>query len=265
VKDPVILDKLEEEYLLRVLESAMHVRKLRQFFFWTQGEVQGLLPHDILICIQFGENDAVKRIECLHSETHDPRMIKQLCNPVDGLALRLAWYCRANQLLPCVIERGTRDEQHPLGVFQAEVIRNQLHNALVHGTELLSGGATFFAFFSLPDPITARQAFFIELLLPWLHLAFLRVAALDAGESYVAAKGLEQPLTAREIGILHWVTKGKSNYEISVILELSPLTVKNHMQKIFKKLNVHNRVQAVLHCHKLQLLNAEDVKARVKK
>jgi DNA-binding CsgD family transcriptional regulator len=30
-----------------------------------------------------------------------------------------------------------------------------------------------------------------------------------------------------------------------VILELSPLTVKNHLQKLFKRLNVHNRTQAV--------------------
>ena len=36
-----------------------------------------------------------------------------------------------------------------------------------------------------------------------------------------------------------------TNFEISMILDISELTVKNHLQKIFKKLDVHNRTQSV--------------------
>jgi len=52
-------------------------------------------------------------------------------------------------------------------------------------------------------------------------------------------------LTERERGILRWVYLGKSNGEIGAILNISSLTVKNHMQKILRKLNVVNRAQAV--------------------
>jgi DNA-binding CsgD family transcriptional regulator len=44
---------------------------------------------------------------------------------------------------------------------------------------------------------------------------------------------------------MNWVQQGKTNFEIALILEVSPLTVKNHLQKLFKRLDVHNRTHAV--------------------
>jgi len=52
-------------------------------------------------------------------------------------------------------------------------------------------------------------------------------------------------LTPREQEILRWIAIGKSNFEVGAILSISPLTVKNHVQKILRKLNVVNRTQAV--------------------
>jgi hypothetical protein len=52
-------------------------------------------------------------------------------------------------------------------------------------------------------------------------------------------------LTNRQLEILNWVQQGKTNFEIALILNVSPLTVKNHLQKLFKRLDVHNRTQAV--------------------
>jgi DNA-binding CsgD family transcriptional regulator len=42
-----------------------------------------------------------------------------------------------------------------------------------------------------------------------------------------------------------WVCSGKTNVEIGLILDISSFTVKNHLQRIFKKLDVVNRSQAV--------------------
>jgi DNA-binding CsgD family transcriptional regulator len=53
-------------------------------------------------------------------------------------------------------------------------------------------------------------------------------------------------LTLREIEILHWVKTGKTNGEISNILSISPSTVKNHLYRLFKKLEVSNRMQAIV-------------------
>ena len=52
-------------------------------------------------------------------------------------------------------------------------------------------------------------------------------------------------LSERETQIMAWVAMGKTNSEIGTILHISGFTVKNHMQRIFQKLNVFNRTQAV--------------------
>jgi DNA-binding CsgD family transcriptional regulator len=55
----------------------------------------------------------------------------------------------------------------------------------------------------------------------------------------------EQKLSEREAEILAWVALGKTNPEIGSILGISAFTVKNHVQRILKKLDVTNRTQAV--------------------
>ena len=61
-------------------------------------------------------------------------------------------------------------------------------------------------------------------------------------------------ITPREVEILGWIRNGKSNEEIGRILDISPLTVKNHVQKILRKLNVQNRAQAVARGIALRLI-----------
>ena len=246
----IILDRLEEEYLIRVSESSIDVRKMRQFFLWTQGQVQGLLPHHVLVCMQFGDNDEIVTIECVDRLARDGAFVALLCHPEDGVAVRLAKLLRAGPALPCVLQAHPRDSAHPLSQIHREILAHGLHNAIAHGTERVRGGATFFVLFGMPQAPGPRQLFFFELLLPYLHLAFQRVLA--AGEAPVAHHEAMKALTARELEILTWVMLGKSNYEIGAILQLSTLTVKNHLQKIYRKLNVHTRVQAVSRCWDLQ-------------
>lgn len=54
-------------------------------------------------------------------------------------------------------------------------------------------------------------------------------------------------LTERESEVLHWLSQGKSNAEIAVILAISPGTVKRHLENIYAKLGVENRHAAILH------------------
>ncbi len=52
-------------------------------------------------------------------------------------------------------------------------------------------------------------------------------------------------LTARERQILNWMREGKSTNDMSSILGLSQDTVKYHLKKIYLKLNVCSRAQAI--------------------
>ena len=55
-----------------------------------------------------------------------------------------------------------------------------------------------------------------------------------------------ETLTQREKEVLAMVAKGASNHDIAEKLFLKEVTVKTHMNSIFKKLKVSNRTQAVL-------------------
>lgn len=51
-------------------------------------------------------------------------------------------------------------------------------------------------------------------------------------------------LSKRETEIMLWVAEGKTNEEIGMILGISRATVRTHLQNIFPKLGVENRVAA---------------------
>ncbi len=61
-------------------------------------------------------------------------------------------------------------------------------------------------------------------------------------------------LTTREKEVLKMAAKGSNNKEIADKLVLSEVTIKSHMNSIFKKLNVTNRTQAVLVAIQMNLI-----------
>ena len=54
------------------------------------------------------------------------------------------------------------------------------------------------------------------------------------------------PLTAKEKEVLQLASEGKTNKEIADTMFVKEVTVKTHLNTIFKKLKVNNRTQAVL-------------------
>lgn len=55
-----------------------------------------------------------------------------------------------------------------------------------------------------------------------------------------------QPLTSREEEVVRLVASGHSNQEIGDELGIAVQTVKNHIQSVFRKLSVANRVELTL-------------------
>jgi DNA-binding CsgD family transcriptional regulator len=52
-------------------------------------------------------------------------------------------------------------------------------------------------------------------------------------------------LTPAERKVMYWVMQGKSNWETARILNRAESTAKKHLQRIFRKLGVENRVAAI--------------------
>ena len=69
-----------------------------------------------------------------------------------------------------------------------------------------------------------------------------RRPAVDAA---AVAPGLAD-LTERELEVLRWMARGWSNAEIAQQLYLGEATVKTHVGRVLTKLEVRDRVQAVV-------------------
>jgi LuxR family maltose regulon positive regulatory protein len=63
-----------------------------------------------------------------------------------------------------------------------------------------------------------------------------------------------EPLSERELEILHLIAQGLSNREISERLFLAVDTVKGHNRRIFDKLQVQRRTEAIARARELGLL-----------
>jgi transcriptional regulator EpsA len=164
-----------------------------------------------------------------------------------------AW--EENRFEPLVFEAG---EGSPFAAtaMSRELNRMGATTLITHGTHDAAGQVTsFFTFACRSGAVGSRQAYLAQLVVPFLHGAWVRTQVNRPADSAGARTSDAGVLTTREREILKWIYHGKSNFEIGAILEISPLTVKNHVQKILRKLNVQNRTQAVGKALELRVLN----------
>ena len=239
-----------QDHLLRALESSQTVRSRGQLFLWAQGQLQALAPHGLMTCIVFNADHDVLHTHCLQGALLDEQVLDQLNDPVDGFTVRVARRCRAQGLRSLDFYAHDAAVAPTWRALAQEWDGLELGHAMFLDTGPLAGGmSSFFGVFGLHNKPDPTQHLVLQALLPQLHVALLRVQYhLGDGKPSPgpAPEPVEPPtLTDRQTEILHWVRQGKTNFEIALILDISVLTVKNHLQKLFRRLNVHNRVQAV--------------------
>ena len=56
---------------------------------------------------------------------------------------------------------------------------------------------------------------------------------------------IQSLLTRRQREIMEWIAEGKTSAETAIILDISPRTVEKHLEAIFQRLGVENRITAV--------------------
>lgn len=237
-------DEREAERLMHVAQSSLEVRRRSQFFLWSQGQLQSLVPHEVMVCVHgdFARRSLV--VEHFASYPLPSQDSEGLRNTDSGLmaqAIR-SWADRGER--PLTICNSDRDAML-YRRFEGALLRHAFPNFALHGIPMLEGASSsFFGFANMPQPVSPRLGFMLEILTPYIYTAFVRMLANERDPA-AEAEPADRLITAREAEILRWVRDGKSNQEIGHILSISPLTVKNHIQKMFKKLNVQNRAQAV--------------------
>jgi transcriptional regulator EpsA len=248
------------ESIVLNLDASLRVHARAHFFSWTQGLLQSLIRHELLICTLCHGKPPAFRADGFSMTTPDPALFSDmfLRDTAVAPALLKAWEERRYQ--PVVFDVGGAGSGGPLGngAFTRELERLGATQLMVHGMHDSDGRAlSLFVFACRPGSVGARQTYLAQLLAPALHASWVRTQlqrrAEGAGGSDKAVG--QSVLTVREQDILKWIYLGKSNFEIGAILKISPLTVKNHVQKILRKLNVVNRTQAIGKALELRILN----------
>ncbi len=84
------------------------------------------------------------------------------------------------------------------------------------------------------------------------QLSFLRYCSLIQREADI------QPLSNRELEVLHWMAQGKSNPVIAKILGISPSSVDIYVKRLFSKLGVADRTSAAVRAYSLGFLTPSD-------
>ena len=89
-----------------------------------------------------------------------------------------------------------------------------------------------------------------------LLASFGTVAGRDGSTPFSGprVKPTMEPVTGRELEVLRLLAAGASNKQIAEELVLVTGTVKAHLLNIYRKLDVHNRTQAVARARELKLL-----------
>jgi transcriptional regulator EpsA len=234
----------EADSLLTLLEDALAARNQLGWSRWLQGEVQHFLPHDAII-VAWGDfkagvvaYDVISSSPALSAHS----MAKHFVEPL-MIGLFKRWLASDQQ--PVVIESKDLRTGWPSLATLAPC-------ALVHGVEDHRGHYDCIYLFlgpvELASPLSRHLC---RMVLPFIDTGFRQLPDRDAAHSPGVTGAVEEAgergsaLSARELEIMEWVRMGKTNSEIAMILNLSTFTVKNHMRRIYKKLDVLNRAQAV--------------------
>ena len=86
-------------------------------------------------------------------------------------------------------------------------------------------------------------------------IEIIRIQQDRPGEKRGQLNHLTDSLTSREHEVLTLLAKGHPTDEIGELLSITSNTVRNHIQHILNKLQVHNRLEAVVHAIEQGLVN----------
>jgi LuxR family transcriptional regulator, maltose regulon positive regulatory protein len=78
--------------------------------------------------------------------------------------------------------------------------------------------------------------------------------APEPGRDTVAAPGIVDPLTSRELEVLEMLAAGRSNQSVAAELVVTLDTVKKHVSHVLGKLGAANRTEAVARARELRLI-----------
>ena len=241
------------EALNALMYESLHIRTHLDFMLWLQSDFQRYLTHDVMIAAWGDFSLGIIYID-LVSAIPGVRTGEVSSANLTQLLQRLFenWKSHSQKPLSMSIAKGIFHD-HELGCKEANINLKVMKSAFVHGIKDYRGGHDcLYVFLSSANkmPIFFKNA--LSMLLPFIDCTLRQLEHLPQQlPSKPEEIEINRTLSPREEEIMEWVKGGKTNQDIGLILDISPFTVKNHLQRIFKKLDVFNRAQAVTYFNRM--------------
>lgn len=244
------LNNVQMKQFVGLLHQSLKIRSHCEFLLWSQGEVQQFLPHDIMIAawgdFSLGDInfDVVSALPGMRTDQiHNTEIVPFLKRMFD--------YWKDHIESPFIMKMDDGFfEDGELNALNMKGHFVEMKSALVHAIKDARGKHDcLYVLLSANtlQPVSSRTM--LEAFLPYIDHSLRQLDQLpeqmDASASPTGDDDSSNALSARESEIMEWVRNGKTNFEIGMILDISAFTVKNHLQRIFRKLDVINRAQAV--------------------
>lgn len=252
------------ELLVSIIRRSQQITRAEDIKWWLRSDARHLLPHGALVVAwgDFPSGELLVR-RFIHDPAWSPAAAPRIATEESTAAAAVNGNDVAIQTLQALHGGWVGADSQPcVQALQPDAARSLiapkvaaaplwpvshgLTHAMIHGVrDRRSDYDCLYAFLGNASLAMAAHQDAARLLVPCLETALRRATtgAEPAGLSVSA-----RPLSIREREIIRWVQEGKTNEEIGLIIGISSCTVKNHLQRIFKKLNVSNRAQAAMRC-----------------
>ena len=253
------LDETDRGRFSDAVEASFGIASRQQFFVWSQSSLQALIPHEILICgIEDGSRQGLAIHKFSTSRYFRQEQFDVVADPLSGLIPKLLAVAETQSSTVVLCPDPTPRGRVAHDALLALVVENEMKNLtaqLVIGTR--GKVEAFYVFSRLSAQFDARLGYVTELLVPHVHIAFLRVLASEREASGANTQRAGRLVTPRQEEILNLIKNGKTNSEIAQLLSCSPWTIKNHIQAILRKLDSNTRTHAISRAMTLGILHPD--------
>lgn len=232
----------DEATLIELIGSLGQVDTRDKLLSWMRKDMQEVLPHHAFICGMWRIHRAGVAPIKFFTWNFPADYLQTLKQP-DGLYVSPVI---KNWLTSGEVQLLDINETAAMSLDSGWLQRfrdSGLTNIAAHGMQdYTRQHASYFSFHQIPEPLGQRHRRLLQILVPSMHAALLRVLHKIRSEARAAHAG--RALSARELEVLVWVCEGKTSAEISDILSVARNTVRNQIQSILVKMRVNTRAQA---------------------
>jgi transcriptional regulator EpsA len=238
--------------IFSVIQQSYAIDNHLDFFNWLQACVNEFLPHDVVLACWGDFEKKLKKSKLSYDVASNlseinTQTIFNSHQAFDKCMVHLhqlwlknnrCWFVINH--LDFAVEEGRLKVNLPNGL-------EQLNSLMVYGVSDLRGSnECLYVFFSKEKTFDVPDSV-MGLIMPHIDNVLRKIQHLEPVNSTVEPAVIvnESGLSGREVEIIHWIKSGKTNQEIATILDISQNTVKSHLKRVFQKMNVTTRAQAV--------------------